>query len=240
MPDYQKVMRRKKEVAQRANEVNSYAGACKVVGCGRPARAAVGEGLDNRFCRAHADFFQRHGSPYKRSYTATELRPFRRAALSWVKANEADTFVANAIQSVKGLYHSAGPHVEAFRLRGLTPAERAKAAWARLRKAEIDPLEVVACWLAVNMAIEADPQPVNTREYKHVQAAKLVHRMASGSHRRWERPDGVLEMHVYPHSRGQVLRHVGVALEEACGLLIECHGHLLNRPAFPAVRQPSP
>lgn len=119
MPDYQKVLRRKREVALRAKEGNADAGACKVFGCGRPARAAAGEGLDNRFCRAHAQFFQRHGSPYKRSYTAAELKPFRRAALAWVEANEADRFVANAIQRVRGLYASAGPHVEAFRLRGV-------------------------------------------------------------------------------------------------------------------------
>lgn len=224
MTDYQKVLRRKRDVAQRAKQGNAYAGTCKVFGCGRPARAAAGEGLDNRFCRPHAEFFQRHGSPYKRSYTAAELKPFRRAALAWVKANEADPFVANAIQRVRGLYASAGPHVEAFRLRGLTPAERARAAWARLRRAERDPREVVAAWLTIEMAVEADPQPVRTREFKQVQAAKLVHRMASGSHRRWERPDGVVEMHVYPHSRGQVLRHVGAALEEAMELLWEREG----------------
>lgn len=219
MSDYQKVLRRKREVAQRAKQGNAYAGACKVFGCGRPARAAAGEGLDNRFCRAHAEFFQRHGSPYKRSYTAAELKPFRRAALAWVEANEADRFVANAIHRVRGLYASAGPHVEAFRLRGLPPADRARAAWARLRKAERDPREVVAAWLAIRMAVEADPQPVTTREFMQVQAAKLIHRMASGTHRRWERSDGVVEMHVYPHSRGQVLRHVGAALEEAVELL---------------------
>lgn len=219
MADYQKKLRRKQEVARRAQAGNTFAGKCRVYGCDRPARAAAGEGLDVKFCRSHADFFQRHGSPYKRSYTAAEINPFRRKALAWIKANETDRFVANAIQRVRRLYASAGPHVEAFRLRGLTPAERARAAWARLRKAERDPREVVAAWLAIEMAVEADPQPVRTREFKQVQAAKLVHRMASGSHRRWERPDGVVEMHVYPHSRGQVLRHIGAALDEACGLL---------------------
>ncbi len=219
MPDYQKRLGRKREVAQRAKEGDPFAGPCKVLGCGRPVRAAAGEGLDNRFCKSHAAFFQRHGSPYKRSYTAAELKPFRRAALAWVRANEANTVVAHAIERVRGLYASAGPHVEAFRLRGLTPVQRARAAWARLRKAERDPREVVAAWLAIERAIEGDPQPVRTREFKHVQTAKLIHRMASGSHRRWNQPQGVVEMHVYPHSRGQVLRHIGAALEEACELL---------------------
>jgi len=212
MADYQKKLRRKQEVARRAKAGNDFAGKCRVYGCGRPARAAAGEGLDVKFCSSHADFFQRHGSPYKRSYTAAEINPFRRRALAWIKANEADRFVANAIQRVMSLYASAGPHVEAFRLRGLPPADRARAAWARLRRAEVDPREVVAAWLAVEMTIEADPQPVRTTEFKRVQAAKLIHRY---------RPEGLVEMHVYPHSRGQVLRHVGAALEEACGLLVD-------------------
>jgi hypothetical protein len=101
-------------------------------------------------------------------------------------------------------------------LRGRTPETRARAHWARLRKAKVDPLEVVAAWLAVEMAIANDPQPVNTREFKRVQAAKLVHRMASGTHKRWD----TVELHVYPRSRGRVLRHIGASLEEAFELLV--------------------
>ena len=37
---------------------------------------------------------------------------------------------------MEGLYGRAGPFVEVFRLRGLTPQERARAAWARLREAK--------------------------------------------------------------------------------------------------------
>jgi len=234
MADYQKKLRRKREVARRAKAGNDFAGKCRVYGCDRPARAAAGKGLDVKFCRGHADFFQRHGSPYKRSYTAAEIIPYRRKALGWIRANEADRFVANAIQRVRGLYDSAGPVVEAFRLRGLPPADRARAAWARLRRAGRDPRKVVAAWLAVEMVIEADPQPVRTTEFMRVQAAKLVHRMASGTHKTWDRPEGVVEMHAYPHSRGQVLRHIGAALEEACELLVERRGAALLISAEPA------
>jgi hypothetical protein len=84
------------------------------------------------------------------------------------------------------------------------------------------------------MAIQDDPQPVRTREFKRVQAAKVVHRMASGSHRRWEqevqdlnhpclRKIRVTEMHVYPRSRGRVLRHIGQDLEGAVELLVDHH-----------------
>lgn len=139
-----------------------------------------------------------------------------------------------AVEGVNSLYGQAGPHVEAFRLRGKNSEERAKAHWARLCKAEIDPRVVVAAWLAVEMVIRDDPQPVTTQEFKHVQAAKLVHRMASGTHRRWEQQVNnqnnswqpqirVTELHVFPRSRGRILRHIGKNLEEAAKLLVDHH-----------------
>lgn len=213
---------RKSEVKARAAEPSHMFTRCRVVGCDRPARAGTDDGLDTRFCRQHSDHYSRHGSPYKRSYTAKELAPYRKAALSWLAANAEDQWVRNAVDRVETLYRTAGPHIEAFRLRGLSPEERAKAAWARLRKAKIDPRRVVAAWLAVEMAIAADPQADRKSEYKRVQAAKLVHRLASGTHKQWESgPGGSQELHVYPRSRGRVLRHVGTALEGACELLVQ-------------------
>ena len=52
--------------------------------------------------------------------------------------------------------------------------------------------------------------------------------MASGTHRRWERerPGGkvvVEQMHKYPHSRGQVLRHIGKQLQAATEMLVAYH-----------------
>jgi hypothetical protein len=76
----------------------------------------------------------------------------------------------------------------------------------------------LAAWLAVDSAIRADAQPERRAEFRRVQAAKAVHRLASGTHKRWERerPGGgkqVEELHKYPHSRGRVLRHLGEQLE---------------------------
>lgn len=140
----------------------------------------------------------------------------------WLETNAEDRWAHNAMERVKTLYNTAGPHIEAFRLRGMSPEERSKAAWARLRKAKVDPCRVVAAWLAIEMTIADDPQADRKAEFKRVQGAKLVHRLASGTHKRWENtPGGPKEMHVYPRSRGRVLRHIGRALEEACGLLIE-------------------
>jgi len=109
--------------------------------------------------------------------------------------------------------------VEAFRLRGLSPEARAKAAWARLRKASVDPMEVIAAWMTIELALRADLQPEMKTEFRHVQMAKLVHRMASGTHKRWGEGRGAKELHVYPRSRGRVLRHIGEDIAEACELL---------------------
>ncbi|MDX1068975.1 hypothetical protein FB004_109185 [Sinorhizobium medicae] len=194
---------------------------CRVIGCGKPARAGTDDGLDTRFCRSHADHYARHGSPYKRSYTAQEIGPYRKAAMEWLKANEGDLWVRNAIDRVRTLYETAGLHVEAFRLRGLSPEARAKAAWARLRKANVDPRRVVVAWLAIETIVHDDPQSDTKAEYKRVQAAKLIHKMASGTHKKWGDGSDAKQLHVYPRSRGKVLRHMGRDVEQACELLVQ-------------------
>jgi hypothetical protein len=223
---------RKEEVRARAASPDSMYKYCRVLGCGKPARAGTPDGLDRVYCRSHAERFRRHGSAYKVSYPAKALNPYRRAALAWLQGNAEDFWVQNAVSRVKGLYSRAGQHEEAFRLRGKNPVERAKAHWARLRKADIDPSLIIAAWLAVEMVIADDRQPVQTKEFKRVQAAKVVHRMASGTHRRWvqeiadrhnpgQRKPWVTELHVYPRSRGRVLRRIGSDLEEAAELLVD-------------------
>ena len=106
---------------------------CRVIHCGQPARAGTADGLDHLYCRHHADHYQRHGSPTKKSYPAKVLNPYRQAALVWIMGHEEDFWVKDAVGKVESLYRRSGPKVEAFRLTGLSPRERAKALWARLR-----------------------------------------------------------------------------------------------------------
>lgn len=215
---------RKTEVKRRAAEPSHMFKMCRVMGCKHPARAGTQDGLDTRFCRSHADHYARHGSPYKRSYSAAEINPYRRAAVEWLTAHKDEPLVLNALVRVQGLYERAGPHVEAFRLRGMSPKDRANAAWARLRLHKIDPRLVLAAWLAVEAKTATDPQAETKIEYMRVQAAKIVHRLASGTHKSW--PQGVgraTELHVYPASRGNVLRHLGEDIEQATELLAQAH-----------------
>ena len=211
---------RKAEVKGRAKEPSHMFKMCRVVGCKKTARAGTDDGLDTRFCRSHSDHYSRHGSPYRSSFKAAEINPYRRAAVEWLMANEGERLVANALQRVRGLYDRAGPHVEAFRLRGMSPKDRTKAAWARLRKHEVDPRMIIAAWLAVEAKIAADPRAEDKIEFKRVQASKIVHRMASGSHKSWPQGAGrVTELHVYPASRGNVLRHLGEEIERAAEIV---------------------
>ena len=157
-------------------------------------------------------------------YPANVVNPYRRAAFEWLLSHQDAFWVKHAVRSVYGLYQRAGRHVEAFRLRGLTPRERAKAHWARLRQHGVDPKLVVAVWLGVEMAVLEDSQAPSSNEYRRVQAAKIVHRLASGTHKQWghqssaghESNARVVELHVYPHNRGRILRHIGEDLERAC------------------------
>lgn len=233
MNKWQRRAQRAEDVKGRARQPNHMYSYCRVIHCTQPARAGTADGLDHLYCRRHADHHQRHGSPIKKSYPAKALNPYRQAALVWIMDHEDSFWAKDATGKVQGLYRLAGPHVEAFRLRGLSAKERAKALWARLRAAGVDPRLPVAAWLAVEMVIQDDLQPDLRPEFKRVQAAKIVHRMASGTHKHWERErphplhhglppiKEVEEMHWYPKSRGRVLRHIGQDLEAAVELLVD-------------------
>lgn len=197
-----------------------YRESCIVMGCSEPTSAVSLKGISQRYCRKHYEHYQRHGSPYRRSYTAQELHPARKVAKAWLKANKDSQGVLSALERVSILYHSAGPNEPAYRLKGMSPKERARKAWARLRAAQIAPEKVLLAWLAVTEAIRTDTEADTKPEFRRVQVAKLVHRLASGTHKRWEREraDGskhVERLDVYPRSRGQVLRVLGEDIERA-------------------------
>lgn len=201
---------------------------CNTVGCDQKASAGTSKGLNKRFCRRHEDFYKRHGSYYRSSYSSAMIKPYINKALRWLCENRENLTVQRAIQRVNKLYSTSGPKIEAFRLRGLPPIERSKIAWARLRSAKIDPMRPLAAWIAVELITLNEPQSESNSHFKRVQAAKLIHRMASGSHRKWEQLNSVgeaisIEMHTYPRSRGKVLVHIGESIEKATELLVSYH-----------------
>lgn len=210
---------RQHDIRRRASQPDPMYSYCRIIGCHQPATAGTDSGLNRRYCRKHEEHYERHGSHTKRSYRLADIQEHRKQATRWIKANAHLPAVIHAKAAIERHYQQAGPKIEAFRLRGLSPEERAWVAWARLREASIDPVRPLIAWLTIALTIQHDSQPETKREFQMVQAAKLIHRIASGSHKRWEhqKPNGITitqQMHRYPHSRGLVLRHIGKQLEQ--------------------------
>jgi hypothetical protein len=209
--------KRAADIRRRIAESTSSHTQCVVLDCGEATAARAGRGLNRHYCQRHVEHYRRHGSYSKSSYRAHELRPHREAARAWLRARRDSPEVCAAVANVIGLYERSGRPEEAFRLAGKSPEERARNVWAKLRRAQVDPLRVLEAWATVELCHRSDPRPERKCEYRWVQAAKAIHRMAGGSHKQWgtEAASTAIELHVYPASRGRVLRHVGESTEEA-------------------------
>lgn len=220
---------------RRLGEGSAFALRCSVPdsitgrACGRPTMRAAGTGLAPHFCKRHVEHRARHGSHWHGTYSASQLKPYISAASSYVRLWAGnDRFIAAAIDAIQASLAEAGPVEIATRLRGLSAARRARIALARLRVAGIPAERIVSIVLAVSALIEDDPASHRTKEFRTVQVAKAVHRLASGTHKVWEIVDhhgrkGRTELHTYPTSSGRVLRVMGRMLEEPCGWVVERH-----------------
>lgn len=213
--------RRTGSVRLRAAQGRHQPGSCRVLGCPNKAPRSTDGGLNTRYCRPHHDHLSRHGSLFLGAYTKAVLDPTRMRALRWLRRHAGDQAVRLAVQSIEVLYKGGGGRHTSACWRGMSPAEQAAATWARLRENGADPLRVLAGYIAVAEVIRLDPTSDGRKEYRIVQAAKGVRRMASGWHRRWETTGQ--EMHVYPISRGRVLRHIGEQVERAGELVLDVY-----------------
>jgi hypothetical protein len=158
---------------------------CTIIGCGQPTA-----GLAIALCRKHLLHRQRHGSPFCPSPTAAILKPYLRAATSYIKSRRSDPYIKAALGGLGDLMRSAGQIVPATRLRGLPPAERSRVALARLRDAGIKPDRLLAITLAVHALIKHAPAKTHRiKEWRIVAIAKAAHRLASGDHQVWEAQD---------------------------------------------------
>ncbi|MET4740293.1 hypothetical protein ABIF73_004432 [Bradyrhizobium japonicum] len=186
---------------------------------------AAKEGLAPHHCRSHTEYRQRHGSYWLSTYTAAELKPYLTAANAYLQLRAAnDKFISAAINATRFALEEAGPVEIATRLKGLTPAKRAKIGLARLRVATVKPERIVAIVVAVNAL--AEERGHRSKEFRTVQACKAVHRLASGTG--WVIYDAQgrerrSKARAYPRSSGRVLRLMGRMLEEPCEWVIEKH-----------------
>jgi len=162
------------------------------------------------------------------------LLPYRKAAERYLKAHSTDFSIAAALKALRTLMDGAGP-VERVSdvLHFLSPPQKARAALARLRRAEIPPERLLAIHIAVTGAVREDPIGPGgpPDEYRLTQVAKAAHRLASGYHTLYG-PGSRYDR--YPRSAGLALRHLGRMLEECCEHVVREHldAILALKPAY--------
>ena len=229
---------RREDVQRRLKALSPESKRCIVLGCSEPTRASSGDGFDKRLCRRPAEHLSTHGSAFRKTYTAKELAPGRTKAKAWLKSNADSQACKIAKERVRILYRSAGPLEPAYRLKGMPPKERSRKAWARLREALIAPERILEAWLAVSATIATDGEADTRPEFRRVQAAKIVHRLASGTHKVWHTTASggheiTERLEVYPRSRGRVLRHLGEDIERACETLPDLDAYRVHGKTNP-------
>lgn len=209
-------------------EPHSYSTICAIPGCCQPTMRAADVGLASFHCKRHVEHKARHGSHWHGSYRANQLKPYLAAATSYIRPRlEAEPQIKDAITRLALLLEQS-PYEIATRLRGLPAKTRADIAFGRLRKKGIKPERLLAVHLAITALIEEDPGSHRVKEFRLVQVAKAVHRLASGYHRVWPQQDKNgrnfrIELHAYARSTGMVLRLIGLAIEERCEWATEKH-----------------
>lgn len=197
--------------------------------CGRPTTLSSLDGLCTFLCRYHQQHRQRHGSTWCKTPKAKIVGPYLKAALAYLEVRQTDRWVKAALDSLRHHLENAGPSEIATRLRGLPSGERARIALARLRDKGVTPERLLAIPVAMRGLLkEGYGYFARDPEYRQVAVAKAAHRLASGTHKSWEfhQQDGRVvrtEMHAYPRSSGQVLRHLGELLEAEAELVIDHH-----------------
>lgn len=207
---------------------------CPIPGCGRKPQARLGKGLSLVWCRFHVQRRNRHGDLTKGTYSATELRPYRRAAESYLKPRlGSDFWIAASLKALSGLLDSAGPNERVADVLRMPPALKARAALARMSSRGVSPLRLLVNHLAVTMAVAEDPiQPIGEPdEYRLTQIGKAALRMASGYHSVYS-PTSRLDL--YQRSSGLALRHLGEAIDTACEHVTQ--EHLANILALKVAR----
>lgn len=135
----------------------------------------------------------------------------------------------------------SGPLIAPRNLHGLSAERRSQAVWARIRHRQINAGNILAAILTIVLCHALDPQRGKV-EYRRVQVAKVLNRIAGGEVKRWptHHADPALPrekvLRWFPASEGLVLRVLGKSAEDALDHLIP--GKLEEILQFVASRVP--
>jgi hypothetical protein len=207
--------RRKADIRKRLTSQDRMP-SCSVPGCGRKP-----DGLSAFLCRKHVAHRQRHGSAWCPTPRASALRPYLRAASSFVDLRKAasDLFIVPCLARLDDMLRNAPWEVTPpLRLRGLSTEAKAKTALARLRDAGVKPPRLLSIVLAQACYQREAPIACHITSpptWTFTSVGKQAHRLASGHSYFWGK--------VFPNSRGGVVRLLGQWLWEACELAREHH-----------------
>lgn len=189
---------------------------CAAMGCSRLTQRSAADGLSHTYCSRHVEHIARHGSSWRKSLSAKELKPYRSAA-AWFMKTHLSTGITIAgplpIVAVEALARSmadAGPVVISALLKDESGERRAKQVLARMRDGGALPRAVLTDVLAVMAALRGLDGLPRDDDYRTVQIAKIVHRHAGGYRKRIAYPDGGGRLwQWHPEPRGLALRHLG-------------------------------
>lgn len=192
---------------------------CSVPGCGAPVAELKGQAL-GRLCRPHLERLRRHGCAWLGTYKAVELNAYRRAVWDWLSDNEPALGVRLVTGHIGGLI-ARGSSQQMRQVIRQKAEVKAAAIWGRFSEFDTDPKIIAAAILAVWLRV-ADDHSVGRapsgEEYRDVQTAKLLIRLAGGSVRRWPpRREGgkPIVLKSFVGSEGRVLRILGRSAAEA-------------------------
>jgi len=190
---------------------------CAALGCQRPTQRSNGKGLSELLCKQHVEFKRRHGTTWKKSYSAALLAPYRKAAQQWLRDRSGDPHVVRVVAALDALIGGSGRAETAGHVRWKTPDGKARLALARLRVAGKRGIQLLEITLTIKATIHAIG-PRGDREFMKVQISKLVHRLASGTHIKSAIYGNVSK---YPRPEGRVMRILGHMVEDIAGIVAD-------------------
>lgn len=190
---------------------------CSALGCVRVTQRSAGNGLSDIHCKKHVEFRRRHGSTWRKSYTAQEIGPYREAARLWLRQRKNYQKVADILAALDGRLQAAGRSKRANEVRWELPGEKARIALARLREGGHTAEDLLVATLTIK-ATQAAMGPRADVEFRNVQIAKLLHRLASGTHRTTS-GFPLLGGSRYPRAEGTFMRILGHMVEDVAGIV---------------------
>jgi hypothetical protein len=198
----------------------------------------AGKGLSATLCRFHSQYKARHGSTWKRSYSAAELEVYRATAERYVRARACDPWIVGTLAILQATLDAGGPNERPVDTIRMKPHDKARAVLARLRTKGVPSMRLLIECAAVAMALAEDRSKPHEDgdEFRNVQVAKLCLRKAGGfrfnRYGAQQQQDNGIQFGgfrvnvgkaqsakrwaVYTGSRGLMLRHLGQMLYEPC------------------------